>query len=260
MRIVDAVWEKRNLELDTKEIMIEDDDSCDDIRKGLLDIHSEYVVVKIPTMRMDLNILMAELGYVYAETMMDIVQDITKLPESSEYDGVAERMSIVPMGDESFQRMIRLVRKGIFHTDRIATDPYFSKAIANRRYAYWMQDARERGVSFFEVRKDGEPIGFYGADQDHYIFLSGLYPEFQGNGLGNCLTRKMSLHYREHGIPAFRGKVSSNNLVSLKRCLKNGYKVERFTYIYIKHNLAQEEYFERLRAKGVLQEMEGAII
>ena len=50
MKVIDAVWEKRNLKVDTVEVEIELDDSLDGITEVLETVERkyQYIVVKVP--------------------------------------------------------------------------------------------------------------------------------------------------------------------------------------------------------------------
>src|SRR3989339_418521 len=68
MRVVDAIWEKRNLGVDCKEIVIEDSDFITVVKKKeLLLLNTPYVVVKVPVNRFDINTYLSNLGFTYIE-------------------------------------------------------------------------------------------------------------------------------------------------------------------------------------------------
>ena len=56
MKIIDAYWEKRNLGVSTKEVLVEEQDSAIDIKKALSAIEhdAEYLVFKVPIARFDI--------------------------------------------------------------------------------------------------------------------------------------------------------------------------------------------------------------
>ena len=72
MKVIDAVWEKRNLKVDTVEVEIELDDSLDGITEVLETVERkyQYIVVKVPVRRADIMHLLYGERYEYVEDMV----------------------------------------------------------------------------------------------------------------------------------------------------------------------------------------------
>ena len=63
MIVKDAVWEKRNLGVDSVEMEVEPKDTYEEVEKVLSEVQSQYLALKIPTTRTDLTWLAAKYGY-----------------------------------------------------------------------------------------------------------------------------------------------------------------------------------------------------
>lgn len=83
MQIIDAFWEKRNLNMDTTEILIEENDSCDDIENVIGNLTKGYVVVKIDPARINEMNLLQKNGFVYTESIFSVEAKLknTSLPK-----------------------------------------------------------------------------------------------------------------------------------------------------------------------------------
>ena len=88
MKIIDALWEKRNLDVTTIEIIVEEEDTLADVENTLRISKADYVVIKIPTIHIDLLWLVQEQGYLYVEDMMRLVSDLSEL----QYSPIIQRM------------------------------------------------------------------------------------------------------------------------------------------------------------------------
>lgn len=113
MKIIDAYWEKRNLMLDTTEIVIEPVDLIDDIRSTLKSIQSEYVVVKVPVEQIDLTFVLAELGYTFIEAMMHIESNMSLDVPSPQKEEVLSQVETVPAEGDDVVRIVSHIRTGL---------------------------------------------------------------------------------------------------------------------------------------------------
>ena len=72
MKIVDAAWEKRNLLLETKEIIVQEGDTTEELEEALRNSNEEYVVVKLPLTEIEKKFLLTDYGYTHVELMADL--------------------------------------------------------------------------------------------------------------------------------------------------------------------------------------------
>ena len=77
MKIVNAVWEKRNIGVTTIEITIDKTDAISDIEKMLMDTEAEYIVVRLPIDKIDVSYMLQKMNYVYIETMYHLIYHVS---------------------------------------------------------------------------------------------------------------------------------------------------------------------------------------
>ena len=68
MNVVNAVWEKRNIGVDTAEVTIEEADDVQTIKDTLNNLEVEYIVVKVPSSRSDVLFLVQNRGIIILKT------------------------------------------------------------------------------------------------------------------------------------------------------------------------------------------------
>ncbi len=98
MKIIDAVWEQRNMGVKTNEIIIDGSESLDEIKSSLSEIKADYIVVKTPVGRMDINQLLSNLGFSFMETMLQIEHRTDNIIyHSQRLKDAVESISFVPI-------------------------------------------------------------------------------------------------------------------------------------------------------------------
>jgi GNAT superfamily N-acetyltransferase len=250
MKIVDATWEKRNLLLETKEIIVQEGDTTEELEEALRNSNEEYVVVKLPLTEIEKKFLLTDYGYTHVELMAELESENVLSPLDARKRMIFDRVETVPMDFEQRKKLVQRFLNGQFKTDRISVDPYFPPEMASRRYAGWLCDEMKHGAAFWQFEMEGEEIGFFVERQiskDVYnAVLSGIYEPYQGQGLGFLVVYKAYSIYRPRGARRFVAEVSVNDLKGLRRTLTSGRKLNKLTNIYVKHNLPKEEYRKRV--------------
>ena len=240
MKIVDAYWEKRNLGLDCVEISIELSDTATEFESRLKNIDAPYTVVKVPSNKSDILFNMTELGFTFVETLLNYVHNL----KSIELTGIHKRLDNAiyyeKMNDNDFTQLYKEMQTGIFKTDRISLDPFFSCEIAAQRYLNWIRDEIARDTAIYKVCYKKDSIGFFTfkeTDKDiYYPFLAGLYSKYNQSGLGMYIiqkTREECVKRQAKGISTY---VSSNNISVIKVHNMLRYTFNKINYIFVKHN------------------------
>ncbi|MGO5050675.1 hypothetical protein [Dysosmobacter sp. Sow4_B12] len=240
MEIVDAVWEKTNIGVETKEITIEKTDRKADILDELKRLNAEYLVVKIPSDYESMSFEMAELGFVFIETMHQLSNDLHLKPLSERKQKIVEETDFVKMTGADFDHMCnRIINDCMFRTDRISRDPHFSIAQANRRYVNWLKSERDRGAQLYKYVYRGDNVGFdcfrhlgQGIYDD---FLSGIYSDHAGKSLSVNITHKLNDYVTNAGGKKIITCVASTNTRALNHHVDNGYVIDKSNYIFVKH-------------------------
>lgn len=244
MKIVDAYWEKRNLGVDCVEVSIETTDDVTEIYSKLKDIDVPYVVIKVPSGRMDIMFKLAEWGFVYVESLINFTHDLKDIELSGIYKRINQSVSCKKMHREEYALVFREIEKEIFSTDRISIDPLFGKKIAARRYINWINDECERNSEIYEVLYKDQGIGFFTLKETEkgvfYPFLAGVYSDYATSGLGIYVIQKILEEAVRRDANKVSTYLSSNNLPVIKVHSSLGFVIADMKYVYIKHNHVRE--------------------
>lgn len=240
MRIVDAVWEKRNLGVEVKEIICDYQDKSEKLCSELEKVNEAYSVVKIPMGHTDLLLEVQKLGYSVMEMSIQVEGKIDKMEIPAIYQRFIPHISICNADESILKKVLDEIREGsIFDTDRIARDPDFSKRIAGERYYNWSCDEIGRGAKTVVAYYKDEPVAFGinkivgGTRYD--AFLGGVFSKVQNRGLGFLALYANMESVRYQGGKIIETRVSSNNLPILRLHMQYGYEIKDMNYILVKH-------------------------
>ena len=244
MKVIDAIWEKRNLGLTTVEITVENDDKLELVSEQLKSMTSDYVVVKLPVGRVDISFLLSKMRYVFIEGMNRISHNLKTVELSDDKMKTVEDTQLTPINKDDLELILKNVRTGMFTTDRIALDPYFTIDQAANRYVEWIKDEVNRESELYNVIYKHQKAGFIGVRKSgdgYHDFISGIYEGFTGKGLAICMTYRTIEEARNKGAKFLTTDISCNNIASLQSRYKCGFTVVETTYVYVKHNVGKKE-------------------
>ncbi|MDR3058026.1 MAG: hypothetical protein LBU84_07790 [Prevotella sp.] len=240
MKIVNAVWEKRNMGISCIEAHIEEKDAAPEIIANLSENEAQYMVVKIPSTRVDLLFTLSKEGYIFIETMFGLFMKLDCIHGSMPDKFSSIKYSLMADGD--IEQVYFEIESGMFSTDRISLDPHFSPKQVSDRYKGWIEDELARGAQLLNIMDQDISIGFCAfrkLTNDTYLeFLNGLYPAFHGKGLGLVLVSCLGSYIIESGGKFFTASISSNNIPSLKNHLRYGCLPDSIEYVLVKHNMS----------------------
>ena len=237
MKIIDAFWEQRNMGV------IEGSESLDEIRATLSGLQTEYIVVKAPVGRLDINSLLSGLGFSFMETMLQIEHSTENIVyHSQRLKDAVESISFIPI--KTIDRVCENIQKGMFTTDRVALDPFFTQKQAIDRYIGWINDEFSRGTHFFEYYHGDSVIGFIcvrPADENKisYAVFSGLYPTENRFSPGSAIMYKQLDVARSVGAEKLMTYISTNNTAVVHIDTQCGFIVKDTKYIFVKHQVLQ---------------------
>lgn len=238
LKVINAVWEKRNLGVDCHEIKIEISDTIDYIKNELPKNETQYTVVKVPSNRCDLNFLLQELGYKYIESSIHLTHDLKNINLNPIQQRILNSIGYETMDKFDIDKLFCEIEKGIFTTDRIYVDPYFTHEQAANRYVNWISDELDKGCEIFKLTYKNDSIGFFTfkniGNSTCYPFLSGMYKDYLNSGLGASLAMKYLLEAKKiyRSISTF---ISSNNASNLHIHTLIGFVIKDINCIYVKH-------------------------
>lgn len=237
MKVIDAVWEKRNLGVSTTEIIFDRLDDTAEAERFLKEFQDEYMVLKVPSCRADLTAVVQACHYRYMEDMIHLISDLSDVHRNALQQRIYDSMQVERMKEYDLEELLLEVENGMFDTDRISRDPFFSAAQAGRRYANWIWDEYARGSKFYKMVYKGESASFSvikDLGNGHFSSpLGGCYRRFRKSGIGS--VAKISAEIRAQGGKSMRSSVSSNNPAQLRNLILNGYIPEQITHIFVRH-------------------------
>lgn len=240
MKLLDAVWEKRNLGVTTLEICLEKDDNPDEFIEALEKSYYDYYVVKLTTEAIGFSTLLTKKGFVFVEAINHIYHDLDLRPLTGAKKEIVENTDFQKVEHNEMQFIFDNILKGMFNTDRISLDPEFGKDKAAVRYVNWIEDEISNGAEIYKFIYKNNNIGFIGFKQvnenDYHNFIAGIYSYYLGKGLSINMTYKLVDEVIKRNGKKLTTDISSNNIASLKSRINNGFNYEYTTYVYVKHN------------------------
>lgn len=237
MRIVDAVWEKRNLGISTFEITIENEDSFEDVEKAISHLDCDYAVVKLSAQRKEYLAHLQSQGFLFIEDMIHLEHDLSEIPMNPIIKRLYEKTSFRKMNEEDFSQLEEEVLKGMFDTDRISLDKSFDSDASANRYLNWINDLKANDANFYVITYGENSAGFVVLNtKDNITFhsvLGGGYERFRKTGIG--IIQKEQEITRKLGGKRVITSVSSNNVGQFRALIMNGYKPYAVDHVLIKH-------------------------
>lgn len=239
MKVIDAVWEKRNLGCDTAEIRCSFDD-------GMLDeeyinmLTQPYQVMRIPSGRADLLLQAQKMGFNVIEGQVHIQKKLKDFSVPEMYQRFVKDVSYSIASDKEIEDILHRIEKGdMFTTDRIALDPHFSKEIAGRRYVNWTRDLLKSGyilyIKWCKERAFGWNINNSSICKNATGTLGGNFQEkaWAGAGIaGIYLNLKVA---QINGAESFESSISTNNVRNIRLHLSYGFTVSEIEYVAVRH-------------------------
>ncbi|MBD5116127.1 MAG: hypothetical protein HDT48_01260 [Ruminococcaceae bacterium] len=240
MKIVDAVWEKRNLGVETCEIIVENKSDIEGFWETLPQIDSEYLVVKFPTGLVEFADRLTDNGFRFIEATVACHYDIRKEYNlNSVQKRFFDNCDYDIMNNDDLEELHTNLCDTLFETDRIALDPHFTIQQANNRYWNWINDEIERGAEIYKILYKQKSVGFFGLKgpkNKPYEFLAGIYKPFQ-NVIGSIMNYMAVEAAKEHGAIELHGVFSTNNRGAFANHMLMGYVLDSVENVFVKHNI-----------------------
>lgn len=242
MKIVNAVWEKRNLGVNTTEITVESGDSAEAVKGMLNSVQNDYIVLKIPAGSIDIMFEAEKYGFRFVECIIHVTHNLKNVILSPVQTRIDSQVTYGKMTEADIEELYKQIRKGLFYTDRISVDSYFDKNQAANRYIGWISDEYARGCDIFKMIYKGETVGFFTFKELEegvfYPFLAGMYKRYQNSPLGAVYNYKPILEARKRRGKIISTYISTNNSNALRAHAAYGFSFKDIHYVYVKHNLA----------------------
>jgi hypothetical protein len=239
MKIINAIWELRNLGVTCTEVLVEPGDQDDAVLTHLNELPLGYQVVKVPVARVGLMNTLQRAKFTYIESSIRVEHGLEiKQPEGL-FNRMVSMCDYVMLGNEEIERVSREIQSDMFTTDRVSLDPKFTREQASNRYVNWMFDVVSRGGSVYELRKEDNGIGFFLFQQDSERVgnspLAGLYPSSNTLGFGNVLLHLLLVEAKKRKLRRMVQQVSTNNPAVVKNHMEQGFKIRGIHYVFVRH-------------------------
>lgn len=239
MKVTDAVWELRNLGVSTQEVEIVDNDSIETVKNQLKELDALYQVVKVVNCRPDYYSLLMGEGFSFVEALIRVSYNLKELTCPRHIKRFSDELTFDEMNDDEIALMMAQIRGGVFRTDRVTLDPFFSKEQAANRYVMWMKDEIERGSHLFNYKYKGEPISYTCMkvmDKGRvFPVLGALYNIGKPLPIGNVTVFKQLEIAQSLGGKELFTYISANNTAAVRVYSQLGYLFEDIKYVFVKH-------------------------
>ena len=239
MKTTPAIWEKRNLGVESVEFDVELSEGVD-IIEDIIRNEGEYNVVRVPAGNTAVLFVLQERGYKFSECMVSLcitAKEFAVLDMPRPQKRIIDVLSYAPADIEA---LFVELQSGIFTNDRISRDPAFGQALAAKRYWGLISDTLSAGGKAFSVVYKEQDIGFFvnrlRDNGECTGVLFGMYNRWKKSGLGlGGVYMSINQAFRS-GARVFTGAVSSNNIDQLRLDLAMGFTVSNLKYILTRHN------------------------
>ena len=238
MKLVEAVWEKRNLGVLCNEITITEEDTAESVKEKIPAYETEYTVVKVPAGRVDIMFALSDMGFYFVECSIKVSYDVKKYALQGMQKRLVDAVAYASMEQDDIEQLFDEIRKGLFTTDRIFLDPHFSKEDAANRYIGWISDELKRNTSIYKLLYKNETVGFFAlkdlGEGVYYPFLSAIYPDSSKTGLGISSVFKPVEEVIKRNGRMIESYLSSNNSNAMHN-IAFGLQICESSYVYVKH-------------------------
>ena len=245
MIIINASWERRNLDVACIEVTLEASDTAADVQDALARVEADYLVVKVPAGRSDLMFRLSEMGCNFVEAAIHVTRKVDDLELFGIQKRLADSVSYAPMRETDLRVLWDEIREGMYDTDRVSLDPHFTREQASNRYIFWIQDEMARGADVYRLIYKAESIGYFTmkdlGDGVYYPFLAGMYRNHRTSGLGFNIAYKPLCEIAARGGTLDSTFISTNNDSAVRLHASLGFRFEEITYVYTRHTRTPSE-------------------
>lgn len=240
MKFIHAIWEKRNLGINSNEITIEADDTIDNMRQDILNLETEYTVIKVPTDMPEISMYLQEEGYIHIETVINCVNNAELPTVNSIQQRIINSITYSEMNKNDLEILFDEVEKGMFKTDRISIDKYFTQEQSSKRYIGWIHDELKAGSKIYKLIYKENTVGFFilkdKEDKTFVAVLGGIYKEYQAYGFGFCMNYYEIYEVISQNAKKVFNTFSANNRSATAIHFTMNYNIDSIYNVYIKHN------------------------
>lgn len=245
MKIIDAFWEKRNLDVDVIEIELDKKDMID-INTSISKItelrsRGKLIYIKAPVGNLELIHALEDLGFRFLECQLKISKNIEEYTPPTSIKSLLEntRAQIIEKNNYELQKLLKNITLGMFCTDRIFLDPLWgdsNKKLSAVRYKNWIKDIffNEDIISYYILHHNNKVgFGVSKIDKDRgyvYLLLGGAFRDRQDPIAGVAFINAPLALFSENS-KKIETAISANNLAACKLYSEFGYKINKVVYV-----------------------------
>lgn len=243
MKIINAVWEKRNLGCDAYEITLDNKD-LKDFETTLKQIREQnfsnsYVVIKMPVGNLCALHALEDEGFRFMEVQQAIKKNLTNytIPKQIQTRKDFLKRKEIKKDYQKWKKIVNLITPDMFTTDRIYLDPKLNTMTACNRYKNWIMDLINNKDAHLSVFYDKEKeIGFsidildINKKISHGV-LCGVFPQFSATLYGTLLWDNLLRYLQMQGFKYMETAISSNNLAVLSIYMFFDFKITQQNYV-----------------------------
>ncbi len=243
MKIVNAIWEKRNFGFDAYEVCLTKDD-CGDIEKILSDLGEEqyknaYMTLKLPIGNLVALHKLEDAGFRFMETQFRMKCDIAHYETPVKLSGIENEIHLQEVHKDlkSWQLVTDMITDGMFHTDRIYLDDIFEWGTSAKRYKNWIMDmlaVPNVNLNLYTLHDEFVGFDMQQLDMDKMLVegvLGGIFENYLNEGLGIFMFDTLLRYVQSKGIKKLYTCVSSNNINIVRQNIFFGYEIIGETYV-----------------------------
>jgi hypothetical protein len=201
---------------------------------------SEYQVLYIADGNTPVLIEAQKDNFTFMEVLIQIHWNINDVHIPNIYKRFEPYMSYMIADDYWVQYTREKILEGsIFSTDKVSRDTFFGQKKAGYRFACYFGDLINSGATLVMAKYKESVVGFnIVTDLGNGVLeadIGGLFPEYDGKGLGFAPIYSVLNCVRNSGNKKTIASVSSNNLPMLKVHEMFGAKIDSMTYVLTRH-------------------------
>lgn len=246
-------YESRNLGLDAFEVKSEDIIDISESAKLTAAIQREigeygkvFISARIPKDEFRAAMLLQQAGFYFVEMTISPYAKLLKSRALSRFIEAptefvpkkyqSHELIVNPINktELSLKQRIQAIAQESFIDDRFHIDPNCPDAIADQRFAYWVDDLyRDSATVFYALNYDGELSGFL-CRKDEHLILAGFSEAHRNRGFGDFLWLSVMANMLDNGLKRAHTHISANNISVLNLYARLGYqfKFPEITFHY----------------------------
>ncbi len=240
MKVINAIWEKKNTGFKTCELEFNSEDTINDYLNNNIEKDYEFIVAKVPANNIVMVHQLEDSGYKFMETQFTISsvakQEVDKIDQKWGKALTGTGYKKIDNKDD-LEFLLTNILEGMFTYDRISLDERFGKEISAWRYINWIRDMFEDNkYEIFMLEKNSSKVGFFITNEvDKNVLQStmgGIFNKYQGQGLSIAMIY-YCLHIAvDRNIRNVIASFSSNNQNMLNTFTKTvSFKTLKINYV-----------------------------